>query len=235
MLVSLTIDQRVELRRQERLLEPLSSSSSSSSYSRYRYTSSRSSSSTTLFQRVQDRLEERLRELRLRDPEEYNAVIDMLRRREERRADRLEDQTVTEPTLKQLVTDGVNMERATRGIGALRYNLKLEQSAQAHAQDMFDRDYFSHETPEGERSGDRIKKTGYGVINAQECRCSYRVFLGENIAKGQQSVEQVVREWMESPSHRDAILSRDYKEVGVGIVDDIWVLNFGGIEINPVE
>ena len=127
------------------------------------------------------------------------------------------------------------MERATRGIAALRYHRDLELSAQAHAQDMFDRDYFSHENPEGQRSGDRIKKTGYGVVNAQECHCSYKVFLGENIAKGQTSVEQVIREWMQSPSHKEAILSRDYRDIGVGIINNIWVLNFGAVEINPAK
>lgn len=227
--VALTLDQRVELRRQERLLAESSSGSSSSSLSRYRYASS---SSTTLFQRVQDRLQQRLNDLRLRDPEEYNSVIDMLRRREQRRSERLEN---TPLSLKQEVMDGVNLERAKRGLGALRNHRKLEAAAQAHAQDMFDRDYFDHESPEGDRVGTRVKATGYGDINAQECRCSYNIYIGENIAKGQQSAKQVVREWMESPSHRDAILFKEYKEVGVGIVDTIWVLNFGGVHINPVE
>jgi len=93
------------------------------------------------------------------------------------------------------------------------------------------RDFFSHENPDGIRSQGRIKATGYGVINAQECRCSYKVFLGENLAKGQTTIEQVIDEWMNSPTHRDAMLSKDYDDVGVGLIDDIWVLNFGKIEI----
>lgn len=127
------------------------------------------------------------------------------------------------------------MERAKHGVAPLRYHTELEASAQGHALDMKIRDYFSHENPEGQRSGDRIKETGYGVVNAQECRCSYKVYLGENIAKGQTTVAQVIKEWMESPSHREAMLSKDYQEVGVGIVDDIWVLNFGSVDITPVR
>ena len=208
--IALTLEQRVELRRQERLLidAATSSSSSSSSLSRYRYASS---SSTTLFQRTQDRLQERLEDLRRERPEEYNTVIDLLRRRESRRIERLEN---TPLSLKQEVMDGVNLERAKRGLAALRHHIKLETAAQTHAQDMFDRDYFDHASPEGDRVGTRVKATGYGDINAQECRCSYSIYIGEN---------------------RDAILFKEYKEIGVGIVDNIWVLNFGGVHIDPVE
>ncbi len=155
----------------------------------------------------------------------------LLNRREMRRLQRLDEKPLP---LKAEVIEGVNMERAKMGLPALRPHMDLETSAQLHAQDMKNRDFFSHENPDGLRSSDRIKATGYGVVNAQECRCSYRVFLGENLAKGQTSVEQVVREWMESPSHREAMLSKDYNEIGVGIVGDIWVLNFGKVEINPV-
>jgi len=152
----------------------------------------------------------------------------LLERSNARRAERLGE--LPSPIKFQLI-DSVNMERAKMALPPLRAHIDLETSAQRHAQDMKNRDYFSHENPDGLRSNDRIKATGYGIINAQECRCSYKVYLGENLAKGQTTIEQVVREWMESPTHRDAILSKDYDEIGVGIVDDIWVLNFGKIEI----
>lgn len=158
--------------------------------------------------------------------------LSRLERRESRRSRRLAGKPVP---VKQLLTDGVNMERAKQGVAPLRYHKNLEDSAQKHAFDMEIRDYFSHENPEGQRSGDRIKETGYGVINAQECRCSYKVYLGENIAKGQKTVEQVIREWMESESHREAMLSKDYQEIGVGITGDIWVLNFGSVDIEPMR
>jgi len=156
----------------------------------------------------------------------------LLRRRQERRNRRLAGKPVP---IKQQLMDAVNMERVKQALAPLQFHKDLEISAQAHAEDMKNREYFSHENPEGLRSGDRIKKTGYGVINAQECRCSYRVFLGENIAQGQKDVEQVVEEWMASQSHREAMLSVDYREFGVGIKGDYWVLNFGSVEINPVQ
>lgn len=134
-------------------------------------------------------------------------------------------------TQKQEMLDGVNMERALQGHPALRMNAKLAAAAQGHADDMAARNYFDHADPEGLRVGERVRAAGYGIINAQTCRCSYRISIGEDLAKGQTSVRQVIAEWMASPSHREAILSPDYDEIGIGIAGDIWVLNFGGMEI----
>lgn len=183
---------------------------------------------------IDDRTLERINRRRLQDDapsvqEAENNALSILKRREERRNRRLAGQPVP---VKQQVIDGVNIERAKQGIPPLTYQGKLETSAQAHADDMLARAYFSHENPEGERSVHRIKRTGYGVVDTNACNCSYRVALGENIAKGQQSVEQVIREWMASPTHREAMLSKDYKEIGVGVTEDIWVLNFGAVEID---
>lgn len=153
-------------------------------------------------------------------------------RRALRRAERLAGKPVP---IKLQVLDGVNLERAKLGLSPLRYHADLEAAAQAHADDMQERAYFSHESPEGTRVGDRVRKTGYGVVNAQECNCSYRVFLAENIAKGQKAVVQVIADWMNSESHRKEMLSPDYREIGVGLIDDIWVLNFGNVEIIPIR
>ena len=67
-----------------------------------------------------------------------------------------------------------------------------------------------------------IKEAGY------EGRAS-----GENIAKGQESPEEVVQGWMESKAHRENILRDHFSEVGFGFVKDkennwVWVTNFGG-------
>ena len=144
-------------------------------------------------------------------------------------------QVPSTPSIKSQVISGINMERAKRGIGALQYNQKLERAAQLHAQDMIDRNCFDHESPEGTRVEDRTKAAGYGLLSAQECHCVLRIFRGENIAKGQQTVQAVIHDWMESPSHREAMLLPHYNDVGVGIAGDIWVLNLGGIDINPSD
>lgn len=42
-----------------------------------------------------------------------------------------------------------------------------------------------------------------------------RANVAENIAMGQQSTSQVVRDWMNSPGHRANILNRSYRRIGV--------------------
>lgn len=57
--------------------------------------------------------------------------------------------------------------------------------------------------------------------------------LAENIAKGQQTADAVVREWMNSPGHRKNILNDDFDRVGVAKTrcpndQPIWVQVFAG-------
>ncbi len=104
----------------------------------------------------------------------------------------------------------------------------LNLSAQRHAQDMLKRKYFSHETPEKKKPEDRIRAVGYFT---PPCNCSVRFSYGENIAKGQKSPRDVMNSWMNSTVHRTNILKRDFKELGVGYAGDVWVQNFGSVNI----
>jgi uncharacterized protein YkwD len=40
---------------------------------------------------------------------------------------------------------------------------------------------------------------------------------GENIAYGQRTPAEVMRDWMNSPGHRNNILSRSFSQIGVGL------------------
>ena len=118
----------------------------------------------------------------------------------------------------------VNRERVRRGLAPLRRQPRLDDAAQAHARDMFVRRYYSHDTPEGKSAMDRIQAAGY--------RARY---AGENIARGQYSVEEVMDGWMESKTHRDHLLSPVFDDVGFGLAfgknpgghEILWVQNFG--------
>jgi len=118
----------------------------------------------------------------------------------------------------------VNRERTERGLAPLRRHPRLDDAAQAHADDMFRRRYYSHDTPEGKTAMDRIQAMGY--------RAKY---AGENIARGQYSVDEVMDGWMESKTHRDHILSPVFDDVGFGLAygknpggyEILWVQNFG--------
>lgn len=163
----------------------------------------------------------------------------------------LNQNTELADTTRNELLQSVNAERAKYGITPLRYNKKLEAAGQAFAHDMWKRGYFSHFTPEGESFVDRIRAAKYmepnedecSCINTQfslvsesapadKCTCTPRFSVGENIAKGQFTVKQVMDEWMNSPGHRKNILQPQYTEVGFGLYGTVWVQNFGQIRFD---
>ena len=102
-------------------------------------------------------------------------------------------------------------------------NDTLQCAARLHSLDMVERDYFDHYTPEGDSPGDRAAELGYP--NAS---------VGENIAMGQPTPEDVVQGWMNSPGHCQNIMSAQYNELGVGYARDdqqssfpLWTQKFG--------
>lgn len=165
----------------------------------------------------------------------------------------LQSRTNVAETGKIALINAVNTERAKYHLPMLRSNYYLEQSAQKHAQDMEHRGYFSHFSPEGASYVDRIKTAGYLTSNAgqctcgntfniastttispdslingtQSCACTPDFALGENLAKGQMTVAQVMQDWMNSVHHRENILRPEFEEIGIGIFGDVWVQDFG--------
>jgi uncharacterized protein YkwD len=104
------------------------------------------------------------------------------------------------------IVELTNQERAKRGLAPLTIDAALNNSAQAHSQDMADHDYFSHTGQNGSTAGQRITAGGFAPLWA----------YGENIAAGQPSADEVMQAWMNSAEHRDNILSPDYTHIGVG-------------------
>ncbi|HEY3782672.1 MAG TPA: CAP domain-containing protein [Fimbriimonadaceae bacterium] len=122
------------------------------------------------------------------------------------------------------VLELTNRERAKAGLGPLALADRLSNSAEWKAEDMADRNYFDHADGNGRDFVDRADQYGYGDWT----------YLGENIAAGQRTPEEVVAEWMASPGHRKNILKPQFKEIGLGYADDphssykrYWVQEFG--------
>jgi uncharacterized protein YkwD len=110
-----------------------------------------------------------------------------------------------------------NEIRSDRGCKPLRTSERLTRSAQRHANDMAERNYFSHTSRNGDRWWQRIERAGYPDP------------AGENIAYGFATARGVVRAWMRSPSHRRNIVDCDFRAIGVGFHGDgkYWVQDFG--------
>ena len=125
----------------------------------------------------------------------------------------------------------VNREREKVGVPPLKRNLMLQTSAQAYAADMKNRNFFSHESPEGETYRERIQRSGYGTITSENCECrSFSLAFGENLARGQLTAEDVMDDWMASPGHRANILTEHFIDIGIGIEGSHWVQHFGTME-----
>jgi uncharacterized protein YkwD len=71
---------------------------------------------------------------------------------------------------------------------------------------MLARAFYGHESPEGRDAWSRARTAGYRAL-----------IVGENIAQGQSSLEEVMTGWMESPEHRKNILNPLYAEAGFGL------------------
>ena len=135
--------------------------------------------------------------------------------------------------LKHNVLQLTNLERSKHGLQPLRYSHTLEKSAQMHAEDLSRSKTLSHIGSNGSRPIERIKEVGYKAAWPKSTDGSLIYFRPENVASGYSSADKVVRGWMNSTGHRDAILSPYAKELGVGFELDrssgitYWVQNFG--------
>lgn len=107
-----------------------------------------------------------------------------------------------------------NAQRKATDAVSLTINEKLNGAAQKKAQDMVTRNYWSHKTPEGTDPWNFIIKENYEYKKA-----------GENLAYGFDSSDSVVNGWMNSQSHRENLLDKDFTEVGFGVAN---ANNFNG-------
>jgi uncharacterized protein YkwD len=98
----------------------------------------------------------------------------------------------------------------------LRINSELDQAAQTKAQDMVNKNYWSHTSPSGQTPWNFIVNSGYEYQKA-----------GENLAYGFSSAQDVVKAWMNSPDHRANVLNNDYEDVGFGVAQSKNYLGTG--------
>ena len=112
-----------------------------------------------------------------------------------------------------------NVKRTQSGLRNLSANWELNRVAQYKAQDMQNKNYFSHTSPTYGSPFDMMKAFGISYRSA-----------GENIAKGQSTPAQVVEAWWNSPGHKANILNSSYTQIGVGYVagGKYWVQMFIG-------
>lgn len=107
----------------------------------------------------------------------------------------------------------LNRVRAQHGLAPFRLNAKLSHAARRHSRDMVRHRYFGHASRNGRSPFERMRATHYVPRNTSW-------WLGENIGWGSGSLAEpiaMVRAWMHSPPHRANILSRHFRDIGIGI------------------
>jgi uncharacterized YkwD family protein/spore coat assembly protein SafA len=123
--------------------------------------------------------------------------------------------TAAQSTFASQVVNLVNQERAKAGLSPLSTDKALSAMALDKAKDMYNNNYFSHTSPQYGSPFDMMKS--YGI------RYSY---AGENIAKGQRSPQEVMNAWMNSPGHRQNIMSPNFTKIGAAYYNGEWVQEF---------
>lgn len=101
-----------------------------------------------------------------------------------------------------------NQQRETNSVADLSLNNKLNSAAQAKANDMVARNYWSHNGPDGSPWWQFINNAGYSYSSA-----------GENLAYGFLTSNDTVTGWMNSPGHRANMLNGTFSEVGFGFAN----------------
>ena len=116
------------------------------------------------------------------------------------------DHKVNMSDFERQVFDLVNEVRHSYGLEPLIWNEYLAQAARYHSEDMATNNFISHAGSDGSQVPERMNRVGLQGFFA----------WAENVAIGQQTPEQVMYGWMNSPGHRANIL-RNIRYIGIGV------------------
>ncbi len=120
-----------------------------------------------------------------------------------------------EAGIEKQILDITNAIRIRHELQLLEWDEKTSEVAYAHSKDMAVEDYFSHES---EKYGDLSKRLKSADI-------LYEV-AGENIAANYTDAPAVVEGWLNSESHREALLNEEFSHLGVGVYQKHYTQNF---------
>jgi len=139
------------------------------------------------------------------------------------------------PLLEKKIHNLINIERQKYGLSQLDWNDKIALAARGHSEDMLKRNYFEHDSPEGHDFSWRYSQVGF----------SCNIYVGNYIYSGAENIHQgwtygtiwytngvetsrewyssdkiaenAVNGWMNSPGHRENILTPYWKNEGIGV------------------
>ncbi|HYK00178.1 MAG TPA: CAP domain-containing protein [Thermoanaerobaculia bacterium] len=102
----------------------------------------------------------------------------------------------------------LNERRAQSSLRPLAADDRLMRAANDRMRHMEEESYWGHHSPDG------LSPFSWVTLRSYEFRS-----VGENLACGFDTARMLVEAWMESPGHRANILSNDYEDCGIAIID----------------
>ena len=102
----------------------------------------------------------------------------------------------------------MNLQRAAHHLPALREDRRLDAAADDRVRDMLSLGYWAHVAPDGRAPFDALLPRGYSFVAA-----------AENLAAGFENLHRMMEGWMDSAGHRANILSEEYVDCGVAVLD----------------
>ena len=139
------------------------------------------------------------------------------------------------PTLEKQIHELINQQRRNNRLSALSYDSSLADIARKHSTDMAQNNYFSHYTLQGMSPTDRGNQAGYSCY--KNYGSYYTSGIAENIMQNNlydsvtyyngiprydwnsqdEIAQSTVSGWMNSPGHRQNILTSTYDKEGIGV------------------
>lgn len=109
------------------------------------------------------------------------------------------------------VLEQTNLRRLEAGLQQFQLNNSLSDAARRKAADMFAFNYWAHTNPNnGTEPWFFFDAAGY----------NYR-YAGENLARDFAATSPMVQAWIDSPTHRDNLLSTRYQDTGIAVVNGV--------------
>jgi len=110
-----------------------------------------------------------------------------------------------------VLADLANNDRLNSGASELTWSPTLEKAAKLKAEDMATNGYFAHTSPAGITPWYWLRQADYNFV-----------YAGENLAIDFTESENVERAWINSPTHKENIMSQNFTEIGIATVDGIY-------------
>ena len=120
-----------------------------------------------------------------------------------------------EESMEQQIFELTNLYRERFNITPLELDEDVSKVALLHSMDMYEHNYFSHTSQNGNGLKERLEEESVYYLSA-----------GENIAAQHTDAPAAMEGWLNSEGHRDALLYEDYNYIGIGVYRLYYTQNF---------